>query len=158
MQQSPIVSPIPETKSPTLRNHMQRILVSVQNQIGDIAKVTQLLAEAGINIVSLNSEDQGESGLIIITTAKEDHHRSLQIFADAGYRAISDEYLVVKILDEPGALAKIAGKFQKNGLNILSIHIVNRQSGYTTVSISSDDNAKARVLIAGDQEMSDVAG
>ena len=137
---------------------MKRIIVSVQNQVGDIANATKLLADEGINIVSLNSEDRGESGLIIITTAEDDHQRSLQIFADAGFRAISDDYVVVRIVDEPGALAKVAGRFQQHGLNILSLHIVNRTAGYTTVSISSDDNAKARELIAGDQEISDVSG
>ena len=137
---------------------MQRIIVNVQNQVGDIAKVTKLLADEGINIVSLNSEGHDESGLIIITTANGDHQRSLRIFADAGYKAISDEYLVVRIKDEPGGLAKIAEKFQTNNINILSLHIVNRAAGYTTVSLSADDNSRARSLIAGDFEMSDVAG
>ncbi len=137
---------------------MQRVMVSVQNQIGDIAKVAKLMADAGINIVSINSEERDESGLIIITTADEDHHRTLRVFADAGYKAVSDEYLVVRIKDEPGALAKIAGKFRQSNINILSIHIVNTASGYTTVALSADDNEKARAVIAGDHGMTDVAG
>ena len=127
---------------------MHRIVVNVQNQVGEFANVTKLLADEGINIASINSEVRDDYGLIFITTADEDYHHALEVVTDAGYRAISDECLVIRLKDEPGALAKVADRFRRNDVNILSLHIVNRAGGYTTVSLSADDNTKAMSLVA----------
>ena len=44
--------------------------------------------------------------------------------ADAGYKAMTEEALVVTMPDEPGALAKVAEKLAGESINIVSIHIV----------------------------------
>ena len=133
---------------------MHRIVVSVQNEIGVLAELTNLLANHGINIVSINAEGSEETGVIVITTEDEDHDKALWQIADAGFKAISDQALVIRLRDEPGALAKVADRFRQNNVNIMSLHIVNRSNGYTTVSISADDLEKARLLVADDTLMS----
>ena len=126
---------------------MQRIIVSVKNEVGVIAELTTLLADQGINIVGIDAEGSDESGVIVITTEDDVHDKALWAIADAGFKAISDESLVIRLRDEPGALAKIADRFRRANVNILSIHILNRSGGYTTVSISADDQNTARELV-----------
>ncbi len=132
---------------------MHRIVVSVQNEVGVLAELTNLLAKKDINIVSINAEGSDETGVIVITTEDEDHDKALWQIADAGFKAISDEALVLRLRDEPGALAKVADRFRHNNVNILSLHIVNRSNGYTTVSISADDLETARSLVADGELM-----
>ena len=127
---------------------MQRIIVNVKNEVGILAELTSLLADQGINIIGIDAEGSDESGVIVITTEDEDHHNALWHIANSGFKAISDESLVIRLRDEPGALAKVADRFRRNNINILSLHIVNRSGGYTTVSISADDLETARKLVA----------
>ena len=126
---------------------MQRIIINVKNEVGVIADLTTLLADQGINIIGIDTEGSNESGVVVISTEDADHHRALLAIANAGYKAISDESLVIRLRDEPGALAKIAERFRRHNINILSLHIVNRTEGFTTVSLSADDQDKARELV-----------
>lgn len=126
---------------------MKQITVNVENEVGIIAGVTNVLSNNGINILSLSTEVMDDSGVIFITTEDEDHDKALWWLADAGYKAMTDETLVITMPDEPGALAKVANQFRDHGINIHSLHIINRAHGHTTVSLSTDDQDKARELV-----------
>ena len=124
---------------------MDRIIIFVKNEVGVIADITAKLADAGVNIITINAETTGETGLIIITT--DDNDRALSALAASGFRAVIDETLVIRLRDEPGALAKVAERFKSEGVNIQSLHILDRHGDYTTVAISADDRAKAEALV-----------
>ena len=66
---------------------------------------------------------------------------------DAGFKTVSDESLVLRLRDEPGALARLAEKFKQAGVSIRSLHFLDRRNGYATVAISADDRAKAESLV-----------
>ena len=123
---------------------MKQITVNVENEVGVIAGVTSVLSNNGINILSLSTEVMEDAGVIFITTEDEDHDKALWWLADAGYKAMTDETLVITMPDEPGALAKVAERFRDHDINIQSLHIINRAHGHTTVSLSTDNQDKAR--------------
>ena len=124
---------------------MERIIVMAKNEVGVIADLTGALADAGINILTINTESAGGAGVIIITT--EDNDATLSALTSAGFKAIMDDVLVVRLRDEPGALAKLAAKFKDAGVNIQSLHIVDRHEGHTMVAVSADDRAKMETLV-----------
>ncbi len=126
---------------------MRSIIVNVENEVGVIAAVSKILADQEINIVNMNTADIDDTGVISISTEDDDHDKALWWLADAGYKAMTEEALVVTMPDEPGALAKVAEKLAGESINIVSIHIVNRAHGHTTVSLSTDDQDKARALM-----------
>ena len=124
---------------------MERIIVMVTSEVGVIADITGALAGAGINILSINTENTGETGLVILTT--EDNDAALRALMDAGFRAIIDDVLVFRLRDEPGALAKVAQNFKDAGVNIQSLHILDRHGDYVTFALSSDNREKAEALV-----------
>ena len=124
---------------------MKRIIIMTENQVGVIADISKILADNSINIETLDTESTGDDGLIILTT--NDPDRALYALTHAGFKAVGDEILILKLKDEPGALAKIAEKFKKSNLSIRSLHILNRQAGYSMVALTADDREKARSLI-----------
>ena len=124
---------------------MNRVIVTGKNEVGVIADITAPLAEAGVNILTINTESTGETGLVIMTT--DDNDAALEALTAAGYRAVVDESLLVRLEDEPGALAKIAEKFKNAAQNIQSLHIVERREGFAIISLSVDDQDKARELL-----------
>ncbi len=129
------------TRSPAV----ERIIVMVRNEVGVIADITAAMAEADINILTINTEGVGETGIVILTS--EDNDGALDALTAAGFKAIIDDALVMRLRDEPGALAKVAARFKDAGVNIQSLHILDRHHGYTTVALSADDRAKAESLM-----------
>ena len=124
---------------------MQRIIISTKNEVGVIAGITAALAEREINIRSIDTEGVGEHGMVILTTNDDD--AALLALSRAGYRAVADDALIVRLRDEPGALAQLSARFRDAGVNIRSMHILNRHGGHATIALSADDLDTARELV-----------
>ena len=124
---------------------MNRVIVMGKSEVGVIADITAPLASAGVNILTINTESTGETGLVMLTT--DDNDAALEALTAAGFRAIIDEALVIRLPDETGALAKVAEKFKDAGMNIQSLHIVERRAGYALVALSVDDRDGAAALL-----------
>ena len=124
---------------------MNRIVITVKNEVGVIADISHALAEADINIEGLNTEIAGEKGVVILTTPESD--RALRVLKNAGFRAVTDEAMVLRLRDEPGALARVAEKFKRAGVNIRSMHILDHHEGHATVALTADDQARAKTLV-----------
>ena len=124
---------------------MNRIIVMAKNEVGVIADITRVLADKGINIQTINTERHDEEGLVTLTTDAYDS--ALRALTHAGFKTVSDDSLLLRLPDAPGALAKIAERFRDAGVNIQSLHIVDRRDGYAIMALSADDRAKAETLV-----------
>ena len=124
---------------------MSRIIVMAKNEIGVIADISRVLADNGINIETISTESLDDTGTISLTT--DDYDGALRALTTAGFKTVTDDSLIVSLRDEPGALAKVAEKLKQGGVNIQSLHIVERRGDYTTVAILPDDREKAEGLL-----------
>ena len=124
---------------------MNRITVIASNEIGVLADISRALADAGINIETISAEGLEERGTITLTTDAQD--AALRVLTNAGFKAVSDQSLVLRLPDEPGALAKVAERFKHAGVNIQSLHILERQAGYSIVALAAEDREKAAELV-----------
>ena len=124
---------------------MSRIIVMAKNEVGVIADISRVLADNGINIETISTETLDDKGTITLTA--DDYDGALRALTDAGFKTVTDDSLLVSLKDEPGALAKVAEKLKQGGVNIQSLHIVERRGDYTTVAILPDDRAKAEGLL-----------
>ena len=124
---------------------MNRIIVMARNEVGVIADISKALADEGINIETISAEGLSEKGVITLTTDAYDD--ALRVLTHAGFKTVSDESLVIRLPDEPGALAKIAERFKNAGVNIQSLHIIDRRNGHALVALSADDRAKAETIV-----------
>lgn len=126
---------------------MERIIVMVENEVGVIADIARCLANADINMKTINTDGTGETGAVIITTDQDD--LALEVLTREGFKAVTDEPLVIRLRDEPGALAKVAERFKAANVNIQSLHIIDRRADHATValSLSPEDRTKAETLL-----------
>ncbi len=126
---------------------MERIVIMARDEIGVLADITATLAQANVNLESINTQVNGEHGTIIIST--DDTDRALVALADAGYSAVTDDALLIRLKDEPGALALIAQRFGEAGINIRSVHILDRKDGIATIALSTspEDRQQAEALV-----------
>lgn len=127
---------------------MRRIVIVAGNEIGVIADISRLLADNGINIETLDADSHGAHGMIVLTTDQSDE--ALNVLRQASYKAVADDALILRLRDEPGALAKVSERLKRANVNIRSIHILNRRNNYSTVALAVDDRDKARELVAGE--------
>ena len=127
---------------------MPRIIVMARNEVGVIADISRVLADSSINIETIGVDSLGDKGSISLTT--DDYDGALFALTAAGFKTVSDESLLVRLHDEPGALAKVAERLKQAGINIQSIQIVDRREGNTTVAIVTNDRAKAEDLMDRD--------
>ena len=129
-------------------NRITRIIVLANNEVGVIADITATLANAGVNLESINTEASAEREAVILTTDNADH--ALYVLNQAGYKAVGDEVLVLRLRDEPGALASVAERLKQAGINIQSMHILNRSGGYAMIALATDDRSRTEAAISGE--------
>lgn len=129
---------------------MERIIIMAKDEVGVRADITRVLAEANINLESIHTQVNGEQGNIIISADESD--RALGLLTAAGYTALTDDAMLLRLKDEPGALARVSQRFSEAGINIQSLPILNRQAGYATVALSTapEDRALAETLLDRD--------
>lgn len=125
---------------------MKQITIITDNQSGEVAKLTNLLGDLGINIEDIEIEKGEEQGVITLTVDKYDD--ALKAIRDEGFQAITQDAILVRLEDKPGALAQIATRFAEKDIHLRSMHIIQRRKGFAHVTIVTTDNQKASELLA----------
>ncbi len=124
---------------------MKILHVLAPNQPGVLARIAEALAAAGVNIEDFDVESHDAEGIISLTVDKYDE--ALHLLRDLGYRAITQDTLLIRLEDKPGALAKIAVRLKDAGLDLRSMHIVRRSGEFSIVSLVASDNASAAAVL-----------
>jgi len=113
---------------------------------GTLADITELLAARRVNITDMEVVEDEVHGIIRLLA--EPYDVALRALTEGGWPALSEDVLLIRLKDEPGAIAKIAARFREPGVNVTSLRILRRQGGWATVGLSTSDNALARTLLA----------
>ncbi|HET6893991.1 MAG TPA: ACT domain-containing protein [Candidatus Baltobacteraceae bacterium] len=126
---------------------MQRITVVVQNRPGLLAEITEMLAAKGLSISSIVADSVGTQGILHLEVEQADE--ALAVLTSAGYNAVSEDVLLARIEDRPGALAQLSRRLMEAQLDIRGLNMVQRNDGWAVVAIATNDNARARGVLAG---------
>ncbi|NLI00773.1 MAG: ACT domain-containing protein [Chthonomonadales bacterium] len=126
---------------------MKQITIITQaNRPGTLADIAERLAARNVNILDIDATDDHAHAVVVLRA--EPYNEALRALADGGYHAVGEEVLVIRIPDEAGALAKLAARFREPQININAMRIVRRDGGWASVLISTDDNARAKEILA----------
>jgi hypothetical protein len=124
----------------------QITVITPPDRPGTLADIAERLAARGVNILDIDATDDHAHGVILLSA--EPYDEALRALTDAGYHAVSEDALVVRLKDEPGGLARVAARFREPRINITTMRFLRRDGGWATVVLSTDDNARARELLA----------
>jgi hypothetical protein len=125
---------------------MKQISVVAENTPGIMADISSALSDAHINIESISVDTIGKMGLIKMMIS--DYGHALQVLNDEGYNAVTEEILLVKLVDRPGELAGVARKFKDASINIVSLRLIERDGEFSIAAISCDNTDSAKKLLA----------
>lgn len=120
---------------------MKQITVLTRKDPDELARVATLLGEVGVNIEHIDAERLEDDGLIVLTV--DGYDLALRTLSDHGLRAITQDALVIRLEDKPGALALIAKRLRDVGIDVRSMHLLRRVDGWSLASLVCTDNARA---------------
>ncbi|HET9097573.1 MAG TPA: ACT domain-containing protein [Candidatus Baltobacteraceae bacterium] len=126
---------------------MQRITVVVHNRPGLLAEITELLASKGLSITSIVAQSHGADGVLHLGAERVDE--ALAVLTAAGYHAVTEDVLLARVEDRPGALAQLSRRLMEAQLDIRGLNMVQRNDGWAVVAIATSDNARARGVLEG---------
>ena len=124
---------------------MKQITIYAPVQDGIVARITDTLGGAGINIESLDAMDVRDLDVIKLMVDRYDD--ALQVLRNADFNAISEDAVVLKIKDEPGALAKVTKRLYEAGIHVRSIRIIHRGGHEGLVAVSMDRTVEGLAAI-----------
>ena len=124
---------------------MKQITIVAPRQSGLLSNILELLGQAGINIESIDAADVQEWDIIQLSVDRYDE--ALQALHGAGYHAVTEDVVVVRLKDEPGALAAITKRLQDADVYIRSVRFLQRSAGCALVAISLEQREKAMTVL-----------
>jgi hypothetical protein len=112
---------------------MRQITVFVDNKVGALASICELLGGSGVNLEAIAAYGENEGGVIRVVT--EDVETAKRVLAASKYRAIEGEVATVRINDSPGELGKLARRIANAGVNIECIYLLSKSKGTAEFAI-----------------------
>ncbi|VAW76470.1 hypothetical protein MNBD_GAMMA12-3671 [hydrothermal vent metagenome] len=125
---------------------MKQISVITNNRSGLVTEISGLLAEHNININSLDAAVVEDNAVVVLTVSEyDDAYRLLQSIKDVS--VLTEDVILIKIADRPGALAKVAMRFSNADISIRSMRIIERGAEQSLVAISADRTKQALDIV-----------
>lgn len=116
---------------------VRQINVFMENKIGRLYEICNLLGENGVNIRGFSLADMADFGLLRLIVDKTDLAK--EILKKADFPVSESKVIVVSVPDVPGGLARVLKTFTDSGLSVEYTYIVAN----TKVAFSVDDLEKA---------------
>jgi len=127
---------------------IEQISIFAENKKGAMQDITSVIADAGINIESLVTNDSAEFGIIRMLV--DDADKAAQCLKDAGYLVHVDNVICVEMTDSPGGLNSLLCDIKTGNINLDYIYIsYNRQSSVPLAIIKAQDASEVEMCIKG---------
>ncbi|WIO74696.1 hypothetical protein QP938_01990 [Porticoccaceae bacterium LTM1] len=125
---------------------MKSITIVNESYTGLLADVTDLLNKHAVNISDINVELLGNTGIIRLETEQVD--AALHALTESNYHAVAEESVLVRLKNQPGALAKISRQLAEQQVDIRGMNVVDDVDDFSIVAITCSDPDKAREVLS----------
>ena len=123
----------------------RQFVVQVPNKPGQMARLAEEIAAAGVDLRAIGGGGLGETGHFIMTTADDDAAR--KVLQDGGWTFFEGESILAEVDDRPGGMARIARELADAGVNVMGHLFIGRWSDRATFAFVVDDPEKARPIL-----------
>jgi hypothetical protein len=129
---------------------MKQFNVFVDDKIGELARVTEALAQNAINIRGLATDKVGPRPAVKVIT--DDEASTRKALSKGGFSYDESEVVVLDLIDRPGEIAKLARKAAKAGVNINSVFLIGKKDTPAALAIVPSDMKKAEKFLKENQK------
>jgi hypothetical protein len=123
------------------------VAVFVENKPGQTARITKLLAEAGVNLRWFTIANSGSFGVMRFLVDQRD--TAIRALKEKGVMVSPVEVIAVEVPDKPGSLQAVADLLGRNNINL------DNSSGFVAgkravLIIEVHELAQARAILEGE--------
>ena len=122
---------------------LPQLSLVVDNKPGALIAPCKLLADAGINIVTLSLADTERTGVLRLIVAEWQQAREL--LQAAGYKVQVSHVLAIEVADKPGGLMELLRLFAQAGLNVAHMYAFTERLGQSAVLVFSFNDLDAAI-------------
>ena len=125
---------------------IRQLSVFIENKKGSLHEITDVLANAGIDLRSMCVADTTNFGIVrIISTEPE---RALEVLTKEGHAANVREVVAMAVPDVPGGLAKALNLLETSGVNIEYLYaLITKASGKAYTVMRTDNTAETEKIL-----------
>ncbi len=121
---------------------VKQISIFVENKIGNLAEVTQVLAQAGVSLHAISLADTKDFGVLRVIV--DDSYLAATTLKEQGYIFSITPVLAVAISDEPGSLHQILTTLEEGNINLEYLYDFNtRKRDYAYLILKVDEVERA---------------
>jgi hypothetical protein len=117
--------------------------VFIENKPGHLMTPCRLLAEAGINMVTLSLADSKDFGILRLIVRQWE--RARDVLERAGISVTVTEVLALEVVDRPGGLAELLVVFEKAGINVEYMYAFTGSVGNRGILVFRFDDLDAAI-------------
>ena len=127
---------------------VKQISVFLENDAGQLAALTDVLDENGIDMRALSVAETRDFGILRLIV--NDSYKTATVLKDAGYICSITPVLAVAIPDEPGGLNKVLRILGENKINLeYTYAFISRKKELAYMIFRVEDNEKAIEVLSG---------
>lgn len=128
---------------------IKQISVFVENKKGRLARVTEMLGSAGIDLIALSIADTTDFG--IMRCIVSDPEKTLKLLQSGGFSARLTDVIVAAVPDKPGGLAAVLKTLDDSGLSVEYLYSFVRTQGENALILLriEDVDGAVKALSAG---------
>jgi len=117
---------------------IKQLSVFLENRAGRLAYVTNVLADAGVNLLALSLADTSDFGILRLIV--DDVDAAVRALKNHDIICMVNEVMAVEVADEPGGLARVLNVLTDAGVNIEYMYAFSqRQTGRAALIFRFDD-------------------
>jgi len=122
---------------------VRQISVFLENKIGRLAEITQILGNKEINIRALAIADTTEFGILRMIVDRP--QKAYEALEKGGFTVSQTEVVVVEVEDKPGGLAQVMAILGKEGINVEYLYAFVAPKGRGALVVLKIEEKKATV-------------
>ena len=122
---------------------LPQLSLVLDNKPGGTIAPCKLLADAGINIVTLSLADQQQIGVLRLIVAE--WKKARMILEAAGFKVEVTYVLAIEVADKPGGLIELLSLFAEAKVNVAHMYAFTERLGQRAVLVFSFDDLDAAI-------------
>ncbi len=129
---------------------MKQLTVFIENRMGRLEEVTDILSKNNINIICISLADTTEYGMLRMIVSQP--AAACEALAASGFSAMLTDVIAVRLPHHFGALKKLSGTLSENSIDIRYMYALTSGDDAAIV-IKTSDFEKTEALISKEYEI-----
>lgn len=123
---------------------MKQLTVFIENRVGRLAEVTDILTENNINIICLSLADTSDYGMLRMMVSQP--AAACDVLSASGFPAMLTDVIAVRLPHHFGQLKKLCGMLSGEGVDISYLYALTSGDNAAIVLKTSDNDKAEGVL------------